>query len=138
MATPALDRLLNDALAEPVDAQGLTYLLADPESMLQLLLFTGDPAHRPEVQDVAVVLRELKRQYGGLIRIGVIARADETRLQAAFDVRAFPSLVLCQQGEARDVIPRIQDWAIYGAKVRSWLSGALGAGSNSIPSGDRA
>jgi hydrogenase-1 operon protein HyaE len=127
MATSALDRLLKDGLAAPVTAEAIGDTLGRDDSLLQLLFFTGDPAQRPETQDVSVVLRELKRQYGALVSVLVVARADETRLQAAFDVRAFPSVVIVQDGQGRDVIPRIQDWAVYAAKVRSWLGGALGA-----------
>lgn len=115
-----LDKVVASGAVEPVTAATLAGFLDDPAPAVHLLAFLGDTSKGGEALDVAVVLRELKRGYGARLRIGWIDRADELALMDRFQVRQLPSVALLTGGTVRDVIPRIQDWAVYAAKIKAW------------------
>lgn len=108
MSSP-LERLLSGAgvavTAETIDA----FLdLGGPA----LLLFTGDPAQRPEAQDVAVVAGELARGVNGL-RIGVVTGAAPDAVKLRFKVSVVPTVVLLEGGQVKSSLERLQDWSVY-------------------------
>ncbi len=90
------------------------FLAAEPGQVA--LVFTGEGKKRPEAADVAVVMREMLRDYRGLVRIGVAADKDEDALKQRFGVIVLPTVVLVQNGEVVERIPRMQDWANYAER----------------------
>lgn len=117
-ATP-LDRLLTSGAAVPVGATAVDGFLASPGA--SVLVFTGDPATRPEAQDVAVIAQELKRQVPRLT-VGVVPFADEAELRPRFGVQAVPTVVFVKDGRPASTVSRVQDWAVY-ARTASVLFG---------------
>jgi hydrogenase-1 operon protein HyaE len=115
-----IDKVVASGAMDPLSVETLPAFLADGRPAVQLLAFLGDTQSRPEAQDVVVVLRELKRGYGEQLRIGLIDQADTLTLMDRFQVRQLPSVAVLTDGQVRDVIPRIQDWAVYAAKVKAW------------------
>jgi hydrogenase-1 operon protein HyaE len=86
-----------------------------------ILFFTGDGAQRAETDDVAVVLPELLRAFGGRLRAAVVARSAEDRLKTRFYVYAMPSLAVTRDGEPVGVLPKVYDWADYIVKINAFL-----------------
>ena len=108
MSTP-LERLTaaTQAVTSPETLDGF---LSGPGPAL--LLFTGDPAQRPEAQDVAVVAGELQRAVSGL-RVGVVAHAAEAAVKGRFNVSAVPTVVFLKDGRAVSTVSRLQEWTVY-------------------------
>jgi hydrogenase-1 operon protein HyaE len=78
-----------------------------------LLFFTGDVAQRPEGLDVAIVARELLRQYQGRLALGLVDRRDETALMAKAGVVVLPALAFVADGQTVEVVARMRDWDAY-------------------------
>jgi len=117
MSSP-LERLVQ-GIGVAVTAETLDAFLASRGPAV--LLFTGDPAQRPEAQDVAVVAGELARQVPGL-RIGVVARAAEAAVKPRFKVSVVPTVIFLEDGEVRSTLARLQDWSVY-ARTAAQLFG---------------
>lgn len=78
-----------------------------------LLFFTGDLAQNPEGRDVAIVVRELLRQYAGRVALGLVDRRDETAVMAKMGVVVLPAVAFVADGRAVDVVARMRDWSAY-------------------------
>lgn len=136
MATSPLDSLCKLDAVRLIDTGTIESFLTGPEAAppapagppapaapVQILFFTGDPAQRPEAQDVAVVLRELLRQHGAALQIGVVARSAEAALQPVHGVVMLPTLVFLRGGRFAGLLPKIQDWQVYARCVTALLAG---------------
>lgn len=110
-AAPLVRRLAASPGARWVHAETLDAFLAEPGE--QVLFFHGDPIRFPEVQDVAVVLPELRRHFQRRFGIGVVPRADEDRLATRFGVQRRPSLVFLRDGRYVDCVSGMLDWQDY-------------------------
>ena len=90
-----------------------------------LLFFTGDVVQRPEGLDVAIVVRELLRQYDGRLALGLVDRRDETSLMAKTGVVVLPAVAFVADGRTVDVVARMRDWNAFAqAAERLFASGA--------------
>jgi len=78
-----------------------------------LLFFTGDIGQRPEAHDVAIVVRELIKQYAGRLALGLVDRRDETALMAKTGVVVVPALAFMADTRTVEVIARMRDWSAY-------------------------
>lgn len=120
MATSAIDQITGSGLAASLGLDTVDDWIAHPDR-LSALLFAGRAKRRREGHDVAVALRELARQYGGLLRVGVVDDVAEDRLMRRFGVIALPSVVLFVGGEPIERLPRVRDWGDYAAAARRYL-----------------
>ncbi|AUW47632.1 MULTISPECIES: hydrogenase accessory protein [Rhizobium] len=121
----ALVRALSERAHLPVvDETNIDAFLApaagEPDNAV--LFFTGDPAQRPEADDVAVVLPELMQVFRGRLRGAVVRRATEDKLKARFNVVVMPSLVVTRRDQPVGVLGKIRDWSEYVEKISAWLS----------------
>lgn len=109
-----------------VDGAGVDGFLADAETAgsIAVLLFAGDPLRWPEASDVAVVLPELVDAFQGRIQGARVASDAEAALAARFEVKVYPSLVLCRGGRVLEVIPKIKDWSVYVDRISRQLDGS--------------
>ncbi len=94
---------------------------AEKTNGLGVVFFTGDPEKKLETADVAVVLRELLSQAGPALRAGMIDREYEREAMDRLKVRVLPSLAFVHDGDVLEVIPKIQDWAVYVEKLGALL-----------------
>ena len=78
-----------------------------------LLFFTGDVAQQREGIDVAIVVRELLKQYDGRLALGLVDRRDETAVMAKTGVVVLPALAFVADGQTVDVVARMRDWGSY-------------------------
>ena len=119
MPSPLIDRL-TDTLGYPrVTAKTLDAVLQSAE--ITVLFFTEDPATTPEANDVAVVLPELVRHFGGRIAPAVVAREDERALQALYGFNLWPALVFLRKDRYLGTISKIQDWTDYLEQIQGFL-----------------
>lgn len=87
-----------------------------------VLFFAGDAERLAESDDVAVVLPELERAFGGAFLPVAIARESERELQRRYRFSAFPALVFLRRGEYLGAITHIQDWGDYIAQIAEILT----------------
>jgi hydrogenase-1 operon protein HyaE len=78
-----------------------------------LLFFTGDITQNPEGRDVAIVVRELLRQYDGRLALGLVDRRDETSVMAKTGVVVLPAVAFVADGRTVDVVARMRDWTAF-------------------------
>lgn len=109
-STTPLAQLLARPDAQSIQPENVDAFLATPGS--GVLVFPGDPARRPEAQDVAVVVRELTRMLPHL-RVGVASLPQEAALRKRFEIAAVPTVVFVQRGKAAATVERLADWETY-------------------------
>ena len=126
MTTPLLRALTERHGLPMVDADSIDAFLTNPqaETVHSLLFFAGDPDQRTETHDVAAILPEILRAFGGRLRGALLAPQAEAELKGRFHVYVFPSLAICRGAEAVAVLPKIQDWSDYRAKIEAALDPA--------------
>lgn len=78
-----------------------------------VLFFTENPVHFPESNDVAVILPELMKLFGGRLAAALIDRESERALHKRYNFKGWPSLVFLRRGQYLGVITRIKDWDVY-------------------------
>lgn len=120
-----LVRALSERAQLPVvDETNIDAFLAPTEGETEntVLFFTGDPAQRPEADDVAVVLPEILQAFRGRLRGAVVKRDAEDKLKARFSVMVMPSLVVTRRDQPVGVLGKIRDWSEYVEKISAWLS----------------
>jgi hydrogenase-1 operon protein HyaE len=97
-------------------------VLAAAADRVVVLFFRGDLARWPESADLAVVLPQLIKAFPGRLAAVVAAAEAERDLMRRFGVSVCPSLALARPGRTLGVIPKIQDWSSYIAKITAMLS----------------
>lgn len=122
MPSPLIRALIDRAGLPVLDAATLDAFLSPATPAHALLFFTGDPAQRPEANDVAVVLPQLLAAFAPRLRAAIIARAAEAALAPRFRVVIFPSLVLTRGAGLLAVLPRIRDWSEYRDRIAAGLA----------------
>lgn len=87
-----------------------------------VLFFTENPQHFPESNDVAVILPELVRYFGGRLSAAVIDTVSERELYRRYNFTAWPSLVFLRRGDYLGTISRVQDWQVYTREIDTLLT----------------
>lgn len=104
-----------------VDDTTVDEFLAASADRVAVLFFRGEAARWPETADIAVILPELIAAFRGRLTAAVIAGEAERALMARFGVTVCPSLALARTGRTLGVIPKIQDWSGYVARITAML-----------------
>lgn len=118
----AIADLLDRGMLQRVDASGVEPFLQ--QEGLGVLFFPGGRKQQSDAHDVAVALREILREYPGMIYAGLVEEGDAEVLQSRFRVLVSPSLVLVRGGATLEVIPRVRDWADYSRAFQRYLGAA--------------
>jgi len=80
---------------------------------ITVLFFAGDPNRFRDTTDVAVVLPELVKAFGGALQPGVVAADAGLALQQHYGFTAWPALVFLRDGGYLGSITGIQNWSEY-------------------------
>jgi hydrogenase-1 operon protein HyaE len=105
---PVLDQNALDAFARERDAV--------------VLFFAGNPLQFPESDDVAVVLPELLKAFGGRLQAALIERKAETALQSRYGFGTWPALVFLRRGQYLGVITQVRNWDEYLLEIERLLA----------------
>ncbi len=116
---PLITRLLDEFGYPLLTADNLEAFCDAPGDAV--LFCGGNPAQHPECLDVAVVLPELLRAFPGRFRAAVASSDLEPVMQARFGFSVWPALVFLRNGTYVGVIPGIQDWSVYLARIQDLL-----------------
>lgn len=111
MPSPLIRRLSEQDHYPIVDVENLDAFLQSHDDVV--LFFTENPAQYPESNDVAVILPELVKVYGGALTAAVVDRDSDRELQKRYGFLRWPALVFLRRGEYLDVITQVQDWNVY-------------------------
>jgi hydrogenase-1 operon protein HyaE len=120
MSSPLIDALTARQGFETVNAQNLdAFLKRHPQSVL---FFAGDSERLVESGDVAVILPELVKAFGGRLTPALVEKQAERALQLRFRFNAFPALVFMRGEGYLGVITRVLDWQDYLSEIAEILS----------------
>ncbi|MDD2704605.1 MAG: hydrogenase [Acidocella sp.] len=117
--TASLRRLLQMLGVSALDTAGLDAFIADG---VTALFFTGNATRYPEIDDLAVVLPELMKEFPGAFRVGVIDPDAERKLAVRFKISVRPTLVFLRRGEVIASLPRMRDWGVYLDEIAAILT----------------
>lgn len=120
MSHPLIQQLLDDYHYPEIDLSTHDAFINREE--VSVLFFAGDPKRFRDTTDVAVVLPELVKAFGGRLIPGVIAAADEQELQKRYGFKAWPTLVFLRAGGYLGAITGIQNWADYLQEIQALLT----------------
>jgi hydrogenase-1 operon protein HyaE len=87
-----------------------------------MLFVAGDAERIAESNDVAVVVPELDKAFGGAVMPLIAERASERDIQRRYRFNAFPALIFLRHGEYLGAITRIRDWTDYLTEIPEILS----------------
>ena len=118
---PLVTRLVDREGATRLDESSYEAFVAAPGEAA--LFFTEDPVRFREVNDVAVILPELRRAAPRAFRIGVLPPALANAKASAWAVRRWPALVFVRDGGWLGNIEGLRDWSDYVAAVNALLGG---------------
>lgn len=91
-----------------------------------VLLFTENPRHFPESNDVAVILPELMAQFGDRLTPAVVDESAERALHKRYAFNKWPALVFLRRGQYLGVITGMQNWADFKAEIERILAATPG------------
>lgn len=87
-----------------------------------VVFLPASPQRYPETLDVAVVLPELVKAFGGRLTPALAETDYAAALAATYGVTAWPALLLLRHGEYLGVITRMRDWDVYLHKINELLA----------------
>ncbi len=117
--SPAITAMLEQGQLSELDETALPTFIDDEG--LAVLLFTGGPKRVREAHDVAVALREVLRDYPGVVRAAVLPPEVEKDHQEQFRVITPPSLVFISATKTLEVLQGVRDWADYTRAFQRYL-----------------
>jgi hydrogenase-1 operon protein HyaE len=120
MRHPLIQRLHDELGYSELTADNHDEFVAPDE--VGVLFFAGDPKRYKETTDVAVVLPELVKAFGGRLRAAVVAKEDEIELQKKYGFRAWPSLVFVKSGGYLGTVSRMKNWSEYVEEISELLT----------------
>jgi len=118
---PLVTRLMEHHGATRLDEASYDAFVAAPGEAV--LFFTDDPARFREVNDLAVILPEIRRATPRPFRLGVLPPALANAKAATWAVRRWPALVFVRGGEWLGNVDGLRDWAEYVALATDLLEG---------------
>ena len=121
MNHPLIDRLLNEFGYTEIGLDNHDGFVA--EAGMNVLFFSGDPTTVKDATDVAVILPELVKAFGGALRPGVVTDTfgDGKTLKMQYGFKESPALVFVREGEYVGAICRVQDWGDYLTQIQGLL-----------------
>jgi len=111
MTHPLIQRLFDDWGYPEVTLETHQAFVSQPG--VTVLFFAGDPNRFRDTTDVAVVLPELVKAFGGKLQPGVVAADAGQTLQRYYGFTAWPTLVFLRDGGYLGNITGIQNWSEY-------------------------
>jgi len=111
MMHPLIQRLYDDYGYPEVTLETHQNFVSQPG--ITVLFFAGDPKRFRDTTDVAVVLPELVKAFGGVLQPGVVAADAGPTLQQHYGFTAWPALVFLRDGGYLGNITGIQNWSEY-------------------------
>ena len=118
---PLVKRLIEHHGAARLDEAGFDAFVEQPGE--GVLFFTDDPARFREVNDLAVILPEIRRATGCDFRIGVVPPELANARASAWAVRRWPALVFVRRGEWLGNVDGLRNWAEYVELATELLHG---------------
>jgi hydrogenase-1 operon protein HyaE len=120
MTTPLIEALTARHGFTLVDTESLDGFLEGHAH--SVLFFPGDAERLVESNDVAVILPEILKIYGGKLTPALVAKPSERLLQRRFRFNAFPSLVFMRRNGYLGVLSRVLDWSEYLGEIAAILA----------------
>ncbi len=115
----ALCTLIANSEAWPVlDADAAESFIGAPDPGV---IFVPGPAS-PQTEAAALMLRTLRRELVGLLRVGIAAPQAETWLQRRLSLPALPGLAFVGAGHVLTSLDHSADWRDYLAATDTALS----------------
>ncbi len=120
MTSPLIDALTAKHGFASVNAETApAFLKANAETVL---FFAGDSERLVESDDVAVILPEILKQFGGRLTPALVEKPAERALQLRYRFNAFPALVFCRGEGYLGAICRVLDWQDYLSEIAGILA----------------
>ncbi len=120
MASPLIENMIEKYGYPILNEDNIDEYVQSQEECV--LFFTENPTRFPESNDVAMILPELVKEYGGRFTAAVIDQASQRKLQGRYGFNEWPTLVFLRNGQYLGHISRVQDWMDYIVKINQILT----------------
>jgi hydrogenase-1 operon protein HyaE len=117
---PLLERLSAEHGFPELDAASFADFVAAPGDAV--IFFSEDPVRHRETLDLAVILPELHRGFGGAFRAAWLAPEAAKTLHARYGFRRWPAFVMLRGGAYVGVIDGVRDWDEYIREMQRLLA----------------
>jgi hydrogenase-1 operon protein HyaE len=120
MTMTLIDRLVESAGVATVDEDNVDAFVETVPAAV--LFFYGNPRQHPESNDVAVILPELIKVFGGRLAMAVVEREAQPSLQQRYGFMQWPALVFVRRDGYLGTITRVRNWAEYLEQIDQILN----------------
>lgn len=120
MTMTLIDRLVESAGVSTVDEANVDAFVETVPAAV--LFFYGNPRQHPESNDVAVILPELIKVFGGRLAVAVVEREAQPSLQQRYGFMQWPALVFVRRDGYLGTITRVRNWAEYLEQIDQILN----------------
>ncbi len=119
MISPLIDNMMETYGYPLLNRDNVDAFIANEEECV--LFFCENPERFPESNDVAMILPELVREYGGRFTAAVVDTDIQRERQGIYGFSEWPTLVFLRQGDYLGHVSRVQDWMDYLIKINQIL-----------------
>lgn len=119
MPSPLIEAMIKKYQYPVVDESNIDQFVGNCDECV--LFFTENPERFPESNDVAMILPELVKEYGGRFEAAVVASSAQRVLQARYGFNEWPTLVFVRRGVHLGAISRVQNWSDYIVQINALL-----------------
>lgn len=111
MYSPLIENMIETYGYPVVTEEDIDVFLDGNEQVV--LFFTENANNYPESNDVAIILPELMKVFGGHLVAAVVHRESERPLQRRYRFRGYPALVFLHNGQYLGAITKVRNWTEY-------------------------
>lgn len=122
MPSPPIDNMIEKHGYPVLEADSVETFINENDEVV--LFFAENPTQYPESNDVAMILPELVKAFGGRFQATLVGKSAERSLQARYGFRTWPALVFLRGGEYLGVITQVQNWEDYLREIQRILDSA--------------
>ncbi len=119
MPSPSIRVMLEKHAYPVLDEDSIDEFLHSRDEAV--LFFSGNPHQFPKSNDLADILPELIKAFGGRLQAALIIQESQHRLQRRYGFAAWPALVFLRRGAYLGAITQLQNWEDYLREIRRIL-----------------
>lgn len=119
MPSPLIDNMIEKYHYPVLESDSADAFIDSSDEVV--LFFAENPKQYPESNDVAMILPELVKAFGGRFKAALVAQSAERSLQARYGFGTWPALVFLRRGEYLGVITQVQNWEDYLREIQRLL-----------------
>ncbi len=119
MPSPLIRNMIEKQAYPVLDESSIDAFLNSRNEVV--LFFAENSKQFPESDDVAMILPELIKAFGGRLEAALISQESQRKLQCRYGFGTWPALVFLRNSDYLGAITRVQNWQDYLREIQKFL-----------------